>query len=326
MAKVALYTGDCLAALRSFRAASVDLVMCSPPYEDARTYGIDFNLSGDAWVNWAAERFMECLRVSRGLVAWVVAGRTQRFMWSATPAKLMVALERRGAVLRNPCIFHRVGIPGSGSVDWFRSDYEWIVCATSRRGPLPWAKPTACGHPPKWGPGGEMSHRLTDGTRRNQWGHSGSGEKAERKRDGTRGTAIRPSHVMWRMAAGKSATGEQKPNRSAPAPKIANPGNVIHCKVGGGVMGDRLAHKNEAPYPEKLAERFVLSCCPPGGTVLDPFSGSGTTVKVAVAHGRNGIGIDVRDDQNDIAEKRLKLWEAGQLGKRVKIRRIKGAR
>ncbi len=295
MAKVALYTGDCLAALRSFRASSVDLVMCSPPYEDARTYGIDFNLSGDAWVNWAAERFMECLRVSRGLVAWVVAGRTQRFMWSATPAKLMVALERRGAVLRKPCIFHRVGIPGSGEPDWFRSDYEWIVCATACRGRLPWSDNKACGKPPKYATGGALSYRTKDGRR------------------------INAHKVGYRMR--ETGTLDRKP-----APKIANPGNVIHCKVGGGVMGDRLAHKNEAPYPEKLAERFVLSCCPPGGTVLDPFSGSGTTVKVAVAHGRNGIGIDVRDDQNDIAEKRLKLWEAGQLGKRVKIRRIKGAR
>jgi len=49
---------------------SVDLVFCSPPYEDARTYDIDFSLKGEAWVAWAIPGFMECLRVCRGLVAW----------------------------------------------------------------------------------------------------------------------------------------------------------------------------------------------------------------------------------------------------------------
>ena len=29
-----------------------------------------------------------------------------------------------------------------------------------REGKLPWSDNTACGHPPKWAPGGEMSHRL----------------------------------------------------------------------------------------------------------------------------------------------------------------------
>lgn len=32
---------------------TVDLVMCSPPYEAARTYGINFALKGQAWVDWA---------------------------------------------------------------------------------------------------------------------------------------------------------------------------------------------------------------------------------------------------------------------------------
>ena len=50
---------------------SVDLVVCSPPYEAARTYGIGFKLKGDEWVQWAADRYMEHLRVCKGLVAWV---------------------------------------------------------------------------------------------------------------------------------------------------------------------------------------------------------------------------------------------------------------
>jgi DNA modification methylase len=87
--------------------------------------------------------------------------------------------------------------------------------------------------------------------------------------------------------------------------EIANPGNVIHCKVGGGLMGSPLAHENEAPFPEKLAEFFVKSFCPPEGIVLDPFCGSGTTLAVAKRLNRHYQGIDIRQSQVDLATRRL---------------------
>jgi DNA modification methylase len=70
-------------------------------------------------------------------------------------------------------------------------------------------------------------------------------------------------------------------------------------------MGSRLCHLNEAPFPERLAEFFVRSFCKPGGTVLDPFCGSGTTLAVARRHGRNAIGIDIRKSQIALTRKRL---------------------
>jgi tRNA/tmRNA/rRNA uracil-C5-methylase (TrmA/RlmC/RlmD family) len=88
-------------------------------------------------------------------------------------------------------------------------------------------------------------------------------------------------------------------------PVLANPGNVVECNVGGGLMGSQLAHENEAPFPEKLAEAFVLSFCPPGGVVLDPFCGSGTTLAVAAWNGRKSIGIDVRESQIDLSRRRI---------------------
>ena len=68
-----------------------------------------------------------------------------------------------------PCYWHRVGISGSGGDQWFRADVEYAMCF-KRPGPLPWSDNTAMGHPPKWAPGGEMSHRLSDGTRCNPVG------------------------------------------------------------------------------------------------------------------------------------------------------------
>lgn len=88
-------------------------------------------------------------------------------------------------------------------------------------------------------------------------------------------------------------------------PVLANPGTLIQgIKVGGGVMGSKLCHENEAPYPQKLAEWFIRSHCIPGGIVLDPFSGSGTTVASAITLGRQGIGLDLRLNQCDLGRRR----------------------
>lgn len=48
-----------------------------------------------------------------------------------------------------------------------------------------------------------------------------------------------------------------------------------------------------APFPDELVERCLAIGCPPTGTVLDPFAGSGTTVRVGVASGRESTGIDL---------------------------------
>lgn len=286
MSEPQIILGDNLEVMRGMATGSVDLCFTSPPYEAARTYGIDFALKGQAWVDWAVERFMECYRVSKGLTAWVIEGQTRQFTYSATPMLFMADLHRRGVKLRKPPIFARVGIPGSGGPDWLRNDYEFIVCAS--HGKLPWSDNTACGHTPKWARGGEMSNRLSNGSRVNQWGHSiGSGATVVEEGGVVRSKGKRPSHT------------------ESPLPSIANPGNIIRINVGGGVMGSDLAHENEAPFPEKLAEFFVKSFCPPGGTVLDCHAGSGTTLAVAVKNGRKAIGIDVRKSQVDLTARRV---------------------
>jgi DNA modification methylase len=75
--------------------------------------------------------------------------------------------------------------------------------------------------------------------------------------------------------------------------------------VGGGRIGDLLAHENEAPFPEQLAEFFVLSFCPPDGVVCDPFVGSGSTAEVALRWGRRFIGCDVRQSQVELSRRRI---------------------
>jgi len=297
----AIVCGDALPVMERMLPASVHLVFGSPPYEDARTYGIEFKLKGQQWVDWMAGIVRASLEICNGLVAFVVCGRTRNYEYSAVPELLIGDLKRAGITLRSPPIFKRVGIPGSGGPDWLRNDYETIVCATNG-GKLPWSDNTAMGHPPKWAPGGDMSHRLSDGSRVNQWGHSfDSGATNVGKGGFIRSKGKRPSHKLHtkRMANGEMAEQDYVP------PAIANPGNVIHCNVGGGQMGHPLAHENEAPFPEALAEFFIRSFCPPGGIVLDPFGGSGTTAAVAKNFGRRWINIDIRESQCKLATERV---------------------
>lgn len=60
-----------------------------------------------------------------------------------------------------------------------------------------------------------------------------------------------------------------------------------------------------ATFPEKLIEPCILAGSRPGGIVLDPFIGSGTTAVVAKKNGRNYIGIDLNSEYAELAEKRL---------------------
>lgn len=255
-----LHTADCLEWMQQQPDNSVDLVFGSPPYENARTYGINFKLAGDDWVQWMLERTTEALRICRGLVAWVVEGRTCKYRYTATPILLMAELHRAGVHLRKPPIYAKSsGMPGSGGRDWLRNDYEFIVCCTSG-GRLPWSNNIACGEPVKHERGGDFSNRKVNGER---------------------------------------STG------SYPTVKIANPGNIVKCNVGGGHLGHPLAHQNEAPFPLPLPEFFVKSFCPPGGVVLDPFCGSGSTGHAAIINGRNFVGIDVRENQIELTQQRL---------------------
>ena len=48
-----------------------------------------------------------------------------------------------------------------------------------------------------------------------------------------------------------------------------------------------------APFPDELVKRCLKIGCRAGGVVLDPFVGSGTTVRVALETKRSGIGVDL---------------------------------
>lgn len=66
----------------------------------------------------------------------------------------------------------------------------------------------------------------------------------------------------------------------------------------------RRNNRHEAEFPESLVERVVRMFSPSGGTVIDPFVGSGTTTSVAKRLGRRWLGIDISNEFADMARKR----------------------
>lgn len=280
---------------------SVDLVMGSPPYDVARTYGIGADRKCDLWVEWMLKVTEEAMRVCRGAVLWVAAGTSN---YNPGPEGLMWEGRNRGWFVARPCIWTKNAAPtGKG---WFSNDWEFIMAFAPNR--KHWSAkfwdPEAIGTPLKYKAGGHFRQRKQDGSR-------------------SRGGDY-PTHKVRKR-----------------------PSNVFYVTVGGGHMGSELSKENEAAYPEKLVEPFILSLCPlkrcracgfvlrPGhdntnmqtvrahgsdaeecpacgesaflpGLILDPFSGSGTTASVALQHGRRFIATDIRPSQAELTRRRIK--------------------
>lgn len=66
-----------------------------------------------------------------------------------------------------------------------------------------------------------------------------------------------------------------------------------------------------ASFPRALVDPRIRCCCPPGGRVLDPFCGSGTTLSVALDLERNATGIELSQRFAELTVKRLQAEFSG---------------
>lgn len=282
--------GDAADLLRAQPDQSFDLVFTSPPYENARTYedgmpqGRKFRLRGQPWADWLSPIIADCCRVSRGLVFVNMSSVVRGFSYSGAVEMLVADLLRHHGLVCGPAPYAwtKNGVPGSGSKHYHRRCWEpvYAFCLPDRL-PLLWSDPLAYAVSPRCAPGGQFSNRKKDGRR------TGSRYHGKRKPNGK-------LRFKWYTP-----------------PKIANPGNVVCISVGGGNLGHKLAHGSEAPMPQALAERFIAWYCPPGGSVLDPFAGSGTTLAAAASMGRQAVGFELRPNAAANAMARLATTQAG---------------
>jgi hypothetical protein len=284
--------GDCIDAMRRIPSRSVDLVFGSPPYEAARSYGGLTPRVGEEWVRWMFEVCVEAARISRGLCAFVIEGQAKNFDFSATPEMLTADLRRA------------MRCAGCSRID-SRLRGQACTCGKImnkpafrlRRRAIFFRHSVPGGTPDDFRNDHEFILRFTDAKiRRIEWADPTACGTEPKYRPGGR-----PTH---QTADGRVQNAKYKP------PTIAKVGNVHKISVGGGRMGSDLAHENEAPFPESLAELYVETFSRRGEVVFDPFMGSGTTAAVAIKAGRRVGGAEVREDQIDLIRRRVAEAEA----------------
>lgn len=278
---IALNVSDVADFLLAQPPASVDLVFGSPPY--ALKGGRYRNLPDGSfvpqtvseWVRWMAMVVEQSCRISRGMVFFVVdSPRVQGEYNPAVEGLLWTLATDKQVVIRTPHVWHKNGAPGG--TKWPGHHWE-LVLGLHGRGVEPFYDPVRIGHAAKYDSGPGRQRKA-------------NGERSLAKQGVKKGALSRP-HDVVRFTVGGGHMGRVKPD------------GVIDKD------DDRLACSGEAPYPVRLADYFLRGWCPPGGTVCDPFTGTGTTAVAAHGLGMDFIGCDLRACQIEVAKARIERLE-----------------
>lgn len=109
-----------------------------------------------------------------------------------------------------------------------------------------------------------------------------------------------------RYERGHAVKGSDRPTKQGrtPHPDGAKAGSVFVSSVGADKGID-----HPTPMAPELAEHLIKLACIPGGVVLDPFAGSGTTARAARKLGRRCVGIEI-DEAHCAEAARLSVQQA----------------
>ena len=111
-----------------------------------------------------------------------------------------------------------------------------------------------------------------------------------------------PAHPQAESSQYDNQNSQAKPLWT-PHPRGAKPKDVVEVPTTCNGMGETTPHPTQKP--EALLRKFVLASSNEGDVVLDPFSGSGTTLVVAEQLGRKWLGCEIEQEYNQWAIERL---------------------
>lgn len=340
--QVTLHHGDALEVARTMDAGSVDCIVTSPPYFGLRDYGEpgQYGLEsspaeyvetmralftelrrvltddGTLWLNlgdsysgsWGNQGRKEERGTQRpingGMITPVLDGRypsagsnTGAVKPGAPPAKNLMgmpwrvafALQDDGWILRNDIIWSKPnGMPES-ITDRLSTKHEHVfMFSKSRRY---WFDLDAIREPAVYAPGSSALSWDRETKEADVPGQSMRQHRAGR-------TAATPPGSTPQSNFGPTGKRNGKFHEAG-----RNPGDVWT------IATQPFGEAHFAVMPAALAERCIQAGCEPNGTVLDPFSGSGTTGLAAARHGRRYVGIDLSRKYLDLSM-RTRLAEA----------------
>lgn len=308
---ITLHHGDSLEVSRTLESGSVDCIVTSPPYYGLRDYGSEgqygLEESPAAYVETMRALFAELRRVladdgtlwlnigdsyssgkggrqgksgQRSDRAYTAEGLGARVDLPSKnllgiPWRVAFALQDDGWILRNAIVWHKPNAMPESVTDRLSCRYEPFFMFTKSQRYTFDLDPireeliypdAADGSRVSGGKNKAADLQTGSAARRtgNAYGGKYSAEDKARPADGSRHT-------------GGHAKGK-------------NPGDMWSINT------QPFPGAHSAVMPQELARRAIVAGCKPGGTVLDPFSGSGTTGLVAQNNGRRYVGIDLSAD------------------------------
>lgn len=312
-----IIVGDCIAGLRTLPDASVHCCVTSPPYWGLRDYGHDGQIglepTPEAYVARMVEVFREVRRVLRDDgTLWLNLGDSYAAARGGTsmPAETLAGgVSGRGDIVakrgresgytphRDPAahgLKHKdlVGIPWRVAFAlqadkwWLRQDIIW-----HKPNPMPESVRDRC----------TKAHEyvfLLTKSERYYYDAEAVSEAASGRSCGN----VQPTKA--------AKTGDEKHRTAANLHAIAAADTRNRRSVWT-VTTKPYSGAHFAVMPPDLVEPCIKAGCPDGGTVLDPFAGSGTTLAVAAELGRNAIGCELNPAYIVLAEKRIKEARSG---------------
>ena len=312
-----IIAGDCIEGMRTLPDASVHCCVTSPPYWGLRDYGHDGQIgleaTPEAYVARMVEVFREVRRVLRDDgTCWVNLGDTYanapvgRFngggfvdVSAATGGRDLSGVATSGLVnkLKASGLKQKdlVGIPWRVAFAlqadgwWLRQDIIW-----HKPNPMPESVRDRCTKAHEYVfllTKSERYYYDADAVSEAVACVRGPGNKKPLK-------GVEEDGEKHRTRAGLHKAAERWREEGPPESRNRRSVWTVTTKPYGG------AHF--AVMPSDLVEPCIKAGCPEGGTVLDPFAGSGTTLAVAAELGRSGIGCELNPEYIGLAERRIK--------------------
>jgi len=250
-----IVTGDCVRTMERWKQCSVDAIITSPPYPlIKRPYGRWTEPQWLKWMQGVVKAGSRLLKPKGSMVFIIGPNFTRSGSVAQWPYRFVLDIFGMGLnVIQDAYWIKTCRIPmGQVRKGLMRDAVEWCV----------WIGPPDCYRDQQsvlWEYSASMK-KLIDMARR--------GRVADiRKKSPSGATVNEASFAIDRGGA--------------------TPMNAIATANAG-----REAMKHPAAFPEPLAVWWVKYLCPPGGIVLDPFAGSGTTCAAALKAGRQWVGIE----------------------------------
>lgn len=312
-----IYQGHALEVLKTFPDQFVNCIVTSPPYYGLRDYGHDDQIglesTPEKYINNLTEIFEQCRRVLKNDgTLWLNLGDSYTANWSSrklepgNPNKKNIKRERVNNISVNLKSKDLIGIP-------WRAAFALQAAGWYLRSDIIWNKPNAM--PESVADRPTKSHEYIFLLSKN--------EKYFYDNKAIREPLAISTLNDKRNSSGRHTQGknyskyydDKSPERiKADKPSWYRSKKFIDPKVGRNkrtvwkIKCRSYSAAHFAVYPEKLIEPCVKAGTEPGGIVLDPFFGSGTTGLVSKKLGRHYIGIEINPDYIQLAENRIKKY------------------